>query len=325
MLLGQPREVLETYKPPLTKAADFDQFWSETLTEYLLDDPKPILDKVATPISEIEIFDVTIPGFNQDPIKGWFLTPKNLSAPQPVIVLFEGYGGGRGNYNEWLFWANCGYPTLVMDTRGQGGGHRRGDTPDGAYPRGSSSSGFMTMGIQSKEDYYYRRVYSDSVAFVRAAKHLPNVDSTRIVTTGGSQGGAIALAAASLAPEVFATMPDVPFMSHIHRAIEITDAYPYQEIVNYCRIHRTDSEPALHTLTYFDCMNLVTMAKAQALISLGMHDPICPPDTIFAMRNHYAGKVDMQIWDFNMHEGGSSDQNLVQAEWLADALSSAQG
>ena len=320
MLLGQPLELLEKYRPALTKAPDFESFWHETLSTYLVADPHPTLTPVTSTITEIAIWDVTIPGYNQDPIKGWFLSPKNLTAPKPVIVIYEGYGGGRGNYNEWLFWANCGYPTLVMDTRGQGGGHRRGDTPDGAYPRGSSSSGFMTMGIQSKDDYYYRRVYSDAVAFVRAAKHLPGVDSSRIVTTGGSQGGAIALAAASLAPEVFATMPDVPFLSHIHRAIELTDAYPYQEIVNYCRIHRSDAKQALETLTYFDCMNLVTMAKAEALISLGMHDPICPPDTIFAMRNHYAGKRTTKIWEFNMHEGGSSDQNLLQAQWLSELL-----
>jgi len=320
MLLGQTRAELERYKPALTKKSDFESFWSETLSTYVAERPEPALIKIDSAITEIEIYDVTIPGFNGDFIKGWFLTPKNLLGDRPVVVVFEGYGGGRGNFNEWLFWANCGYPTLVMDTRGQGGGHRRGDTPDGLYPRGSSSAGFMTMGIDSKEDYYFRRVFSDAVAFVRAAKSLPHVDPTRIITTGGSQGGGIALAAASLAPEVFATMPDVPFLCHIHRAIELTDSYPYQEIVNYCRIHRTDSDQALETLTYFDCMNLVTLAKAHALISIGMHDPICPPDTIFAMRNHYAGPVDTQVWEFNMHEGGASDQNLLQAQWLQALL-----
>ena len=320
MLLGQSRSELEKYQPVLTKKSDFDSFWAQTLTNFVAENPQAILVKIESPITEVEIFDVTVPGFNGDPIKGWFLTPKNLVDDRPLILIFEGYGGGRGNFSEWLFWVNCGYPTLVMDTRGQGGGHRRGDTPDGRYPRGSSSTGFMTMGINSKEDYYYRRVFSDAVAFVRAAKSLPNVDPTRIVTTGGSQGGGIALAATSLAPEVFATMPDVPFLCHIHRAIELTDSFPYQEIVNYCRIHRTDSEIALETLTYFDCMNLVTRAKAHAFISVGMHDPICPPDTIFAMRNHYAGPVETQIWEFNMHEGGASDQNLLQARWLQALL-----
>jgi cephalosporin-C deacetylase len=322
MLLGLAREELENYRPSLTKKSDFNDFWSQTLTSYVQENPKPVLTRIESVITEIDIFDVTIPGFNGDLIKGWFLTPLNLAEDCPVIVVYEGYGGGRGNFNEWLFWANCGYPTLVMDTRGQGGGHRRGDTPDGAYPRASSSSGFMTMGIESKENYYYRRVFADAVAFVRAAKSLPNADPSRIITTGGSQGGGIALAAASLSPEVFATMADVPFLCHIHRAIEITDAYPYQEIVNYCRIHRTDSAQALETLTYFDVMNLVPSAQARALISLGMHDPICPPDTIFAMRNHYAGPVTTQVWEFNMHEGGASDQNLLQAKWLNELLDS---
>lgn len=322
MLLGLAREELENYRPSLTKKSDFNDFWSQTLTSYVQENPKPVLTRIESVITEIDIFDVTIPGFNGDLVKGWFLTPLNLAEDRPVIVVYEGYGGGRGNFNEWLFWANCGYPTLVMDTRGQGGGHRRGDTPDGAYPRASSSSGFMTMGIESKENYYYRRVFADAVAFVRAAKSLPNADPSRIITTGGSQGGGIALAAASLSPEVFATMADVPFLCHIHRAIEITDAYPYQEIVNYCRIHRTDSAQALETLTYFDVMNLVPSAQARALISLGMHDPICPPDTIFAMRNHYAGPVTTQVWEFNMHEGGASDQNLLQAKWLNELLDS---
>jgi len=321
MLLGQPRDILETYKPSLTKAGDFDQFWAKTLIDFIELDPHPKLQLLETPISEFEIYDVTVPGYNGDPIKGWFITPKNLPSKRPIVVVYEGYGGGRGNFNEWLFWPSCGYPTLVMDTRGQGGGHRRGDTPDGAYPRASSSAGFMTMGIESKENYYYRRVYADAVAFVRAAKHLPNVDAARIITTGASQGGGIALAATSLSPDVFATMPDVPFLCHINRAIEITDSHPYQEIVNYCRIHRSEVDQALRTVTYFDCMNLVTSAKSHALISIGMHDPICPPDTVFAVRNHYAGPVTTQVWEFNMHEGGASDQNLVQARWLDNLLS----
>ena len=67
-------------------------------------------------------------------------------------------------------------------------------------------------------------------------------------------------------------------------------------------------------------MNLVTSAKAYALISIGMHDPICPPDTVFGMRNHYAGPVTTKVWEFNMHEGGASDQNLLQATWLNELL-----
>ena len=318
MIIGKSLAELETYKPALTKESDFDKFWDESLKMF----PKSeaALTPIDSPIATLEIFDVTIKGFNGDPIKGWFLQPKNLKETRPLITIFEGYGGGRGEAIEWLFWPSSGYPTLVMDTRGQGGGHRRGDTPDGNYPRPSQSSGLMTAGIENPNDYYYRRVFIDAVAFTTAGANLPNVDSNRIITTGASQGGGISLAAASLNPNVYAVMSDVPFLCHYSRAVEMTDDYPYQEIANYLRIHRSSVKNAFKTLSYFDCMNLVTKAEAKALVSVGLHDPICPADTIFAMRNHYAGEIETSIWQFNRHEGGGAENLLTQAKWLAGKL-----
>jgi cephalosporin-C deacetylase len=100
----------------------------------------------------------------------------------------------------------------------------------------------------------------------------------------------------------------------------MVDTYPYHEITLYCRIHRDQVEQVFSTLSYFDCLNLVTMATCPALISIGMHDPVCPPDTIFAMRNHYAGQVTTQIYEYNTHEGGSVAHQLVQANWLSGLL-----
>jgi cephalosporin-C deacetylase len=235
--------------------------------------------------------------------------------------MYDGYGGGRGLPHEWLFWVTVGYRVLVMDTRGQGGGFRLSDTPDGNYPRGPQTPGFLTSGINDKNDYYYRRVFVDAVAFVEAAKQLPGVDPDRVIVAGGSQGGGIALAAASLANGVFAAIPDVPFLCNYRRATEMVDTYPYHEITLYCRIHRNEIDLVFNTLSYFDCMNLVTRANCPALISVGLHDPICPPDTIFAMKNHYAGRAEMKVYEFNTHEGGSIEHQLVQARWLERLLS----
>jgi cephalosporin-C deacetylase len=178
----------------------------------------------------------------------------------------------------------------------------------------------MTSGILDKDNYYYRRVFVDAVAFINAAQKIDGVDPERIIVAGGSQGGGIALAAASLSNKVFAAMPDVPFLCNYKKATEMVDTFPYHEITLYCRIHREKIEQVFSTLSYFDCMNLVTMAKAPALISIGMHDPICPPDTIFAMRNHYAGPVTTEIYEYNTHEGGSVAHQIVQAEWLSSLL-----
>lgn len=320
MLIGSSREELEKTQAENTAQEDFSLFWQNTLEQMLPKENQLSLTPYETPMKNVSTWDVTVAGFNNDPIRGWFLESITAPALSPCIVIYDGYGGGRGLPHEWLFWVAAGYRVLVMDTRGQGGGFRLSDTPDGSYPRHSHSPGFMTQGILSPEDYYYRRVFVDAVAFVRAAQNLKGVDPNRVIVAGGSQGGGIALAAASLSDGVFAAMPDVPFLSSFRRATEIVDTYPYHEITTYLRVHRSEVAQVFKTLSYFDVTNLVTMAKVPALVSIGLHDPVCPPETIFAMRNRYAGKIDTEVYEFNTHEGGSVAHQLVQARWLEKLL-----
>jgi cephalosporin-C deacetylase len=320
MLIGSSREELEKSQAPKSARDDFAQFWQSTLEQMLPRENQVSLTPYKTPMKNVSTWDVTVAGYNSDPIRGWFLESLSAPAVTPCIVMYDGYGGGRGLPHEWLFWVAAGYRVLVMDTRGQGGGFRLSDTPDGSYSRPSQTPGYMTQGILAKEDYYYRRVFVDAVAFVRAAQNLPGVDPERVIVAGGSQGGGIALAAASLSDGVFAAIPDVPFLCSFRRATEIVDTYPYHEITSYLRIHRSEVEQVFNTLSYFDAANLVTMATAPALVSVGLHDPVCPPETIFAMRNRYAGKIETEVYEFNTHEGGSVAHQLVQAAWLEKLL-----
>jgi cephalosporin-C deacetylase len=319
MHIGMPLDELRNYLPAPPVAPDFDSFWNETLADNM---KSSIIEmtKIQGPYTEIDAYDVTVAGFNGDPIKGWFITPLALDAEVPCIVIFEGYGGGRGYPHEWLFWPSCGYAALVMDTRAQGRGHRFGESPDGAYPVGNHSPGFMTMGVEDPYNYFYRRVYTDAVCFIEAAAKLPNVDASRIVTAGASQGGGIAIAATGLSNKVFAAMPDVPFLCHMEHATKITDAYPYQEIVNYLRGDREAVSQIFHTLAYFDGINFARKAKVPALFSVGLHDPICPPETVFAAFNHWQGSKQIEIWPYSTHEGGGVVQNLKQAQWLSNLL-----
>ena len=45
-------------------------------------------------------------------------------------------------------------------------------------------------------------------------------------------------------------------------------------------------------------------------------DDICPPSTVFAAYNHYAGPKGMRVWPFNRHEGGESYQNEAKLAFL---------
>lgn len=317
MLFDLPLEQLRAYLPERDEPADFDLFWQNTLAEarqYPLD---ARFEPVDYGLKLVEIFDVTFNGFGGQPIKGWFLLPRGANAPLPVIVEYLGYGGGRGLPNDWLGWATAGYAHLVMDTRGQGSGWSRGDTPDvEVQPGNPQVPGFMTRGILDPQNYYYRRLFTDAVRAIEAARSHPLVDAARVALIGGSQGGGITLAAAGLVPDVALALPDVPFLCHFRRAVTLVDSDPYNEIVRFLKIHRDQVEPVFRTLSYFDGMNFAARAKAAALFSVGMMDTVCPPSTVFAAYNHYAGEKDIRIWHFNNHEGGQSFQHLERLRFV---------
>ncbi len=321
MLFDLPLEQLKTYKPERPEPADFDSFWARTLSEARQFPLAARFEPVETGLKLVKTFDVTYNGFGGQPIKGWFIIPKGAKGPLPCVVEFIGYGGGRGLAHEWLSWANAGYAHFVMDTRGQGSTWRVGDTPDPELEGGNPQiPGFMTRGVLKPETYYYRRVFTDAVRAVEAARSHELVDKNRVAVTGGSQGGGISLATAGLVPDVALAMPDVPFLCHYRRAVELIDTEPYNEITRYCKNHRDQIETVFNTLSYFDGMNFAVRAKAEALFSVGLMDTICPPSTVFAAFNHYNAKKDIRIWQFNNHEGGEGYQGLERLKFANERL-----
>jgi cephalosporin-C deacetylase len=57
-------------------------------------------------------------------------------------------------------------------------------------------------------------------------------------------------------------------------------------------------------------------AKAQALFSVGLMDTICPPSTVFAAYNYYAGSKNIRIYKYNNHEGGDIFQTREKVQFL---------
>jgi cephalosporin-C deacetylase len=174
----------------------------------------------------------------------------------------------------------------------------------------------MTRGILDPQHYYYRRVFTDAVRAVEAARSHADVDAARIAVTGGSQGGGITIAAAGLIPEVVAAMPDVPFLCHYRRAVEIEDTYPYKEIQDFCHTHRDKVETVFNTLSYFDGMNFAARAKAKTLFSAGLMDKVCPPSTVYAAFNHWTGEKEIRVYPYNGHEGGGSYQTMEKLQFI---------
>ena len=308
---------LKTYRPSRTEPADFDSFWKSTLDEARVHPLNASFERVDYGLSAQEMFDVTYAGFGGQPIKGWLILPVGAKQPLPCVVEYIGYGGGRSLPIDWLLWSSAGYAHFIMDTRGQGSTWSPGDTPD-LYADGGNAHypGSMTKGILDPQHYYYRRVFTDAARAIDAARSHPAVDASRIAVTGGSQGGGITIAAAGLVPDVTAALPDVPFLCHYRRATELVDTFPYKEIAEYCHTHRDKIETVFETLSYFDGVNFSARARAKALFSTGLMDQVCPPSTVFAAYNHWAGEKDIKVYPYNGHEGGGSFQTAEKLKFL---------
>lgn len=321
MYFDLPLPELRKFKPERDEPENFDAFWQSTLKEARTFPLETVFQLVDYSLSLIEAYDVTFNGYGGQAVKGWFLIPKGTKQPLPCVVQYIGYGGGRGFPTDWLLYPTAGYCTFVMDTRGQGSTWQHGDTPDHSLENSSPHfPGFMTLGINSPEAYYYRRVFTDAVLAIEAARQHPLVDGSKIIVTGGSQGGGTTLAVAGLVPDLVAAMPDVPFLCHFYRAVTMTDENPYHEIARFLKVHRDKTELVFRTLSYFDGMHFAARANAPALFSTGLMDVICPPSTVFAAYNHYAGQKDIKVYPFNLHDGGGSHHDLEKLKFLKEVL-----
>lgn len=315
-----PLEELERYRPELRAPDDFDDLWASTLAEARAHPVAVEAQPVRTALRLVDVQDVSFAGFGGERVRAWLVRPAGADGPLPVVVEYNGYGGGRGLPHERLGWPVAGYAHLFVDTRGQGSSWGSGgDTPD---PHGSGPAlpGFMTRGVLDIREYYFRRLVTDCVRAVDAARALPGIDPERVVIAGGSQGGGLALAVSGLADGLAGVLADVPFLCHVRRGVELSDTDPYGEVARYLAVHRDRVADVFRTLSYVDGVHHGARATAPALFSVGLLDTVCPPSTVYAAYHAYGGPKEIAVYPFNAHDGGGGHHWVRQAAWLADVL-----
>jgi cephalosporin-C deacetylase len=308
-----PLEQLREYRTSTLEPEGLDGWWARRIeAARALARPAVLTPHQPRLYDPIEVYDAEFSGGDGDRIRAWYLRPRDTPAA-PTVVKFIGYGGGRGTATEHVLLPALGFALLVMDSRGQGGRWTSGATPDGANGTGPENSLVMTRGITSPEGYYYTRMFTDAVRAVDTAVELAGSGAAAadgapgIAVTGGSQGGALALAAAALRPDaVRVCHADVPFLCDIQRAITLAPHAPYTEVPEFLANNIGLIEPALNTLRYVDCALLARRITAKTLMSVGLMDDICPPSTVFAAYNEIAAEKEIAVLPYSGHDWPSA-------------------
>lgn len=295
-IVDLPLEELKAYHPDPNAPADLDQFWRETLAEAKQEPLNATLEQVDYPVAGLEVNRAYYDGWRGARICAWLIA-RTGARSQPTMVFYHGYSGNKGQVYDYLGWALQGYTVVAVDVRGQSGDSSDSDL----YPSGHVT-GWMTKGITSPQTYYYRGVYVDCVRALDFAVSRPEVDANRIGIAGVSQGGGLSLAVAALDSRPKLSMPEVPYLCHFRRALEVSNQNPYQELALYGNRYPDRVETMFDTLTYFDNLNLADRIGCPVLTTVGLQDLICPPSTIFATYNRIQTEKELRIYPFGGHE-----------------------
>ncbi|MEN6385840.1 MAG: acetylxylan esterase [Phycisphaerales bacterium] len=304
MLIDMPLEELKKYKGRNPRPADFDNYWSTALAALSEVDPKIELVKSDFKVPYAECFDLWFTGVENARIHAKYLRPKKSTQKHPAVIEFHGYSGDAGDWCEKLGYVALGFSFAALDCRGQGGlsedtGGVKGNTLNGQIIRG--------LGDPNPQKLLFRNIYLDTVQLTRIIMNMPEVDPGRIGVFGGSQGGGLSIACASLEPRVKRVITQFPFLSDYKRVWEMDLAKDaYEELKQYFRKfdpqHKRENE-IFTKLGYIDVQFLAPRIEGQVRMGTGLMDTICPPSSQFAAYNKITAKKELVIYPDYGHEG----------------------
>jgi len=289
---------LHQYMPDQTAPEDLDQFWERTLQGA---SQKPLHAKrelVPCLSPYMTTYKVTYEGYDQTAIHGWYILPKFVDAeagPLPCIVQYHGYHGSKSVPESYTNWLMMGYVVFAMDVRGQGG-----ETGNLLPQSHGMTKGWITQGLLQPEQSYYQAITVDALKALEWVRQQPEVDAARIIVAGASQGGGLALIVSALSDIPSRTVADIPNMCHMDFGI-FNSVGSLSEAASFVMTYPEHLERVLRTLSYFDSLNLTNRLTKPVFMSVGLKDPICQPETVFAVYNRIASPKEIHVYPFNGH------------------------
>lgn len=302
-LIDMPLAQLRSYQGRNPRPDDFDEYWEEALCEMRSLDAQVALEPAEFQVPGAECFDLWFTGVRGARIHAKYLRPAQVTTPHPAVVMFHGYSGSSGDWHDKLSYVAMGYSIVAMDCRGQAG-----KSEDRGGVTGNTLHGHIIRGLDDDpRNLLFRHIYLDTAQLAGIAIDLPEVDADRVCAIGGSQGGGLTLACASLEPRIRKAIPSFPFLCDYLRVWEMDLAKAaYDELRTFMRMFdptHAREEEIFTRLGYIDCQYLAPRIRAEVLMGTGLMDTVCPPSTQFAAFNKITSPKEVVIYPDFGHEG----------------------
>ncbi|MBC8063677.1 MAG: alpha/beta fold hydrolase [Chlorobia bacterium] len=298
-----PLDQLRTYQGRNPRPDDFDEYWARALADLAAQPDDVELIPAAFACSIADCFDLWFTGVGGSRVHAKYLRPR-IDKKGPGALMFHGYSWHSGDWNDKLALVSEGFSVMALDCRGQGGPSQE----LGGYG-GTTFYGHIIRGVDDPDPdkLLYRQMLLDTAQLARILTAMPEVDPDRLVSIGGSQGGALALACAALEPRIKKCAPMYPFLCDFKRVWEMDSGTgAYQAIRDWFRMFdpRHEREDWFFTkMGYIDIQNLMPRVNADVLMACGLMDMLCPASSQFAAYNKITSKKEIVIYPDHGHEG----------------------
>lgn len=273
---------------PADYQPDFVEFWQRARAD--LDTIAPEFAMQRFPEQDTEkslAYKVTMRSIGNEQLTAFLMTPKK-KGKYPAIINYMGYGSGPA-FCDFLPAYDGEFIYFQQNIRGQG---LNKDT--------NTHGEWMVENIDDIENYYYRNAFMDAVRGVDFVFSLPMFDGVNLFAEGGSQGGALTLAATALDKRIIAAAPFIPFLSDFPDYFNLS-GWIGGTFRNAAKDKGMTDTQLLRNLSYFDIKNLAKLIDVPVIMAVGLQDTTCPPHTNFSGYNNISSPKQFIIYPDKGH------------------------
>lgn len=281
---------------------DLDAYWAgvdDELTRYPIAPERERLPLRSTPYADF--FAVRLTGIGPYRLYGYLTVPTAGRGPHPTLMHLPRYGSVNNPPHKD---DRERYVVFTLMHRGQ----RLADQPfRAAYP------GLLTYGIARPDTYIYRSIVADCLRGLEFLLAQPEVDAGRVALVGDD----LALLTAARRPHVAAVQAGGLLFHRLTEARTRTEAYPMEEVNEYCRYHADRADAVARTLACFDPRHHAANVAAHTLLTVGDVGAVGGPEWLAPLADALGGPVTR----YPITHEGATDHDWTDA-WLAGQLGS---
>ena len=305
----------EQLKPYTKLPADFDSFWKanlETARKEVANDRIVAscekADKYTT--DDTDCYLVKLHTDRRHYIYGYLTKPKK-EGKYPVVLCPP--GAGIKTIKEPMrniYYAKNGFIRLEMEIHGLNPEMTEEQFRE-ISTTFSGENGYLGNGIDDRDNYYMKHVYTACIRAIDFLTALPDWDGKNVFVQGGSQGGALSLITAGLDQRVTACVANHPALSDMAGYLDKrAGGYPH-----FNRDHNMLTPEKVKTLAYYDVVNFARAIKCPVYMTWGYNDNVCPPTTSYIVWNLISAPKEPLITPINEH-WTTDATNHSQMTWL---------